>query len=658
MRKNYIKKESEELKMELTITNAEITSLEETEKNEIDKEIDRIINQHKNNRYEVNRLVFESVAALTQSENYSNELNSQGILKRFWGGITGKNRKLQQKISQNLAAAQYASQQTLQKLAEQNLMSFELITAVNNKLNSSIIQVEREINNIYGTLVTFFKQAKSDIIQLENRVEKLERNVKLLNWQNSIEYQIWNGIEYSDLDDIAKIVCITRDFYDITKAKWTTSDLLLLKSAMSSINISPRSEVSYRSFIFGVSKRAELIDKLFEGLQLNEVEKYPQYIAITAGIKKNNLLETDEKYLVDNTMEIMEKHSCQLSENEIREDIVNIYERDKANIDIDSKICAYDLILEILYNMEEIKEIQYVSSLEEKLREAEMLFSVYDTEQLIPLLEELISYGVTKAKYMMALLYETGCAGLKRDDEKSDKLLEECISEEYLPAKARKIIPCFGNIDDEKCKTDLPLIVDELEEMAISDKFACYECARAFVFGKFENMENYQKAIDYFEKSPLVLGYYGIAKRYDNGEGVDKDYKISLSYYLKAANMGYNLAEYAVAYAYEKGFGTDKYPKLAFEYYKKAYEHGNRSAINRYAWCLTNSFGTDNDYNLVFQLYKEGESVNDVVCIFNMGWCYYYGIGVGKDLVKAKEYVKRAADMGNEWAQNKFKEWF
>lgn len=82
--------------MELTITNAEITSLEETEKNEIDKEIDRIINQHKNNRYEVNRLVFESVAALTQSENYSNELNSQGILKRFWGGITWQNRKLQQ----------------------------------------------------------------------------------------------------------------------------------------------------------------------------------------------------------------------------------------------------------------------------------------------------------------------------------------------------------------------------------------------------------------------------------------------------------------------------------------------------------------------------------------------------------------------------------
>ena len=264
MRKNYIKKESEELKMELTITNAEITSLEETEKNEIDKEIDRIINQHKNNRYEVNRLVFESVAALTQSENYSNELNSQGILKRFWGGITGKNRKLQQKIDNGLARAQYASQRTLKKLAEQNLMSFELITAVNNKLNSSIIEVEQEINKIYGTLVIFFKQTRSDIIQLENRVNRLEKNVKLLNWQNSIEYQMWNGIEYSELDTISKIACIVEDFYMITDGAWTTSDLLLLKTAMGTIGLECKEIVEYRDIIWGLHNNHEACEKVFK----------------------------------------------------------------------------------------------------------------------------------------------------------------------------------------------------------------------------------------------------------------------------------------------------------------------------------------------------------------------------------------------------------
>lgn len=109
--------------------------LSENVRNEIDSEIDKIIERHKNNRYEINKLVFESVAALTSSENYSNELASQGILKRFWGGITGKNKALQAEINRNQAVAQYASQQSLQKLAEQNLMSFELITAVNNKLN-------------------------------------------------------------------------------------------------------------------------------------------------------------------------------------------------------------------------------------------------------------------------------------------------------------------------------------------------------------------------------------------------------------------------------------------------------------------------------------------------------------------------------------------
>lgn len=74
------------------------------------------------------------------------------------------------------------------------VMSFELITAVNNKLNDSMIAVEKEINTIYGTMLEFFKRSRADIMRLETRVERLERNVDLLNWQNSIEYQMYNGV--------------------------------------------------------------------------------------------------------------------------------------------------------------------------------------------------------------------------------------------------------------------------------------------------------------------------------------------------------------------------------------------------------------------------------------------------------------------------------
>lgn len=67
----------------------------------IDKEIDSIISRHKNNRYEINRLVFQSMTALTTSENCSDELHSQGFFKRLWGGITGKNRELQNRIDRS-----------------------------------------------------------------------------------------------------------------------------------------------------------------------------------------------------------------------------------------------------------------------------------------------------------------------------------------------------------------------------------------------------------------------------------------------------------------------------------------------------------------------------------------------------------------------------
>ena len=170
------------------------------EKTELNAEIDRIIEAHKNNRQEINRLVFESVSAMTAADEADEELSSKGFFSRLWGSITGSNQRLQNKINKNRAAAQYASQQTLQKLAEQNLMSFDLITAVNNKLNAFLTAVDSEFRNIYDGLAKFLRHNKNELARLETRLEKVERNVNLLTWQNSIEYQEFNGEEYIDMD--------------------------------------------------------------------------------------------------------------------------------------------------------------------------------------------------------------------------------------------------------------------------------------------------------------------------------------------------------------------------------------------------------------------------------------------------------------------------
>lgn len=131
---------------ELNIINSEVVTVED--KDFFNNQIDLIINQHKNNRQTINRLVFDSIACLTDADRASNTLRNKGFFKRLIGNFTGSNKKIESDIDNNRGKAQYLAQQTLQKLAEQNLLSFDLISAVNNKLNNHIEMVNNEFEQI------------------------------------------------------------------------------------------------------------------------------------------------------------------------------------------------------------------------------------------------------------------------------------------------------------------------------------------------------------------------------------------------------------------------------------------------------------------------------------------------------------------------------
>lgn len=654
--------------MELMIGTVEVKNLPETQKNEIDKEVDRIIELHKKNRYEINRLVFESVSALTESENYSNELNSQTSIQRFWGGITGKNKKLQQNIDHELAKAQYASQRTLQKLAEQNLMSFELIAAVNNKLNSSIIEIESEINKVYGTLITFFKQTRSDLVQLENRVDRLERNVNLLNWQNSIQYQMWNGIEYSELDTVSQIVCIVKDFCEITKLQWTTSDLLLLKSALASIGISSKDVLSYKLFIDSIVDNNKLLDRLFEKNCLNNIEKYPDIVPLAASVRKKKLLMTTEKNIVETVGLVLCEKGVEVNYEDITSELLEIFERRDAKINCNSSLPVYDFILEILFNIVAIDEIHKNESREQRIKEAENLFSIYDTERLFPLLEELISKGIVKAKYIMALLCETGCIAYPMNEELCEELLNQCIEAEYLPAKVHSLLKT-KKVDDRFLK-EIPSLMDDLIECAdVGDMFACEELARVYLqydVLKIDKHDAMNKAIYYFEKAPLVLRYYHIALRYEIGDAYERDYLEAISFYKKSASMGYGLANYRIAELYNNMMidndddeDEDTEKKIA-EYYAEASRCACWGALEKIAKTAIDVAKKAGDYDIeeepsffIAQVMSESGITEGYLYL---GLCYEYGRGTDIDLEKAKEYYEKAADEGNNAAKRKLRE--
>ena len=568
MRKNYIKKESEELKMELTITNAEITSLEETEKNEIDKEIDRIINQHKNNRYEVNRLVFESVAALTQSENYSNELNSQGILKRFWGGITGKNRKLQQKIDNGLARAQYASQRTLKKLAEQNLMSFELITAVNNKLNSSIIEVEQEINKIYGTLVIFFKQTRSDIIQLENRVNRLEKNVKLLNWQNSIEYQMWNGIEYSELDTISKIACIVEDFYMITDGAWTTSDLLLLKTAMGTIGLECKEIVEYRDIIWGLHNNPEACEKVFKDKLSNKNLSAWETI-VAAGVNWLNKLSDSENYVVSCMSDCMKLNGIEEDDEVITRSLLDNYMEKQLGIRKDAGITLYDFVIEILYNIEQLKFLPSKTQ-QERMKDAENEFLSGNHDDAFRHITDLAEEGCGRAMYLLGEYYRWGygyCIGVDVDEEKGFEWQKKGADAGDVLAKLNT-----SYIYDYDS--------DERKKIQGGHWRSMYKLGKYYYKGKLVEQNNFA-ALKWFLRaadlgSADAMGYIGLM--YDWGYALQKSKTEAVRWYKKGAEAGadFSMRNYAIT-LYE-GWVSEPDKEEAKKWYQKAAEHGYEDA--------------------------------------------------------------------------------
>jgi len=324
--------------------------LTQEEKAELGKNIDSLIDSHKQNRQAINRLVFESVAAMTEADSAATELSRKGTLSRWIGGITGSNQKLQNAINKNRSVAQYAAQQTLQKLAEQNLLTVDLIAAVNNKLNASLNNVDKEFVKIYDALVKFFRDNRVELEKFKDRLEKVEQDVDLLKWQNTIEDQEFEGKEYTDLDNISKIVCLTRDFYEITKGKWTTADLLLLKSAMRTIEVKPKEKVNYLDSIKEIAYNDALKDKLLGGVEIQRIEE-PGYLVSMSALIKLEACRTEEKSTVDTISDFLKENRVTIDKDKICEALTKKYLANEAYVDINKDIECYDFVLDLLYNL-------------------------------------------------------------------------------------------------------------------------------------------------------------------------------------------------------------------------------------------------------------------------------------------------------------------
>lgn len=636
--------------------------LSETERTELDTTIDSLIAAHKNNRQEINRLVFESVSAMTMGEDYERQLANKKGLRRFLGGITGSNKRLQDKINSRRAAVQYASQQTLQRLAEQNLMSFDLITAVNNKLNASVATVEGEINQIYAALVKFFKQSRSDVMQLENRLERLERNVNLLNWQNSIEYQMLNGVEYSELDDTAKIVCLVRDFYDITKGEWTTADLLLLKTAMSTIGILPRETIDYFGFINAVAYDGQLSEYLLGGKQMVQLPE--PYMAPLLGIKKLELLDGEERFLVDAVMETLSEHGVESGRESLCGNLTRRYLKQESQINTEVQINHYDLMIELLFDLQMAEGSDILTlpgddvhidledeaiKLEKDFQKAARLFKNCQLKEAHPLLTELSEKGYARANALLYWLLLDGYEGLPSNVEVSHEYATKGYQAGDVICTLQYALFCI-EIQDERvnlCAKYKPLL-QELAEAG--DVFAIYMLGICYL-NQTDEPRDHTKALKLLidaARQNFYRAFYGIALRYYNGDGVEKSLENALLWLQEAMSFPQFLK--VIEVTADILYDSEKYEE-AFELYMKYIEKGGESPFNRVGYMYDNGRGVSQDYSKALEYYLKAGDSGYGGGYTNAGYMYDKGRGVPTDLQKAAECFMKAAELGNDTGQ-------
>ncbi len=615
--------------VELTIADSSVLTTEEQA--DLSKRIDALIAAHKNNRQEINRLVFESVSAMTTGEDYERQLSNKRGLRRLFGSITGSNKRLQDKINSSRAAAQYTAQCTLQKLAEENLMTFDLITAVNNKLNASMTAVEGELNQVYAALLQFFKQSRSDVLQLGQRVDRLEQNVNLLNWQNSIEYQVFNGTEYIDLDDTAKIICLVRAFYDITQGQWTTMDLLLLKSAMGTIGISPREKIDYYHFIQTVSNNAQLRSKLLGEKQLYGVPE--NYLVPLLSMKKLALLDNEEAFIVGTIEESLTDAGVPADRQSIEGKLLTKYMAQEAHVDLTTQVPHYDLILELLFNLqnaensgllhtqEEIKALEEAPDLTETAEQeaAEAPLDPEDAEEVNTPVDE------APAQASPYLKIPELCKRV-RDGKNISGILRDALS-----CRLR------GQFDQE---------------------FTCYQ-------------EVVRKAYDNTDKG---TAYNNLAYMYGSGDYVSADPYKAFEYYEMAAKLGNDIGKFNLGICYLTGLGTE--PNIEQGKYWLGQIQKDSSINERAENILSHCFNQRDNLNSLFTIglfastrndlnrcwkdenyieeiafYKtdmQGNSdIRKALSYNNMGYLYENGLGVPQDHTKAFEYYYEAAKLNN-----------
>lgn len=403
---------------------------------------------------------------------------------------------------------------------------------------------------------------------------------------------------------------------DLAKIReWRTSDLLLLKTAMSTIDISPRGNIRYYDFIDRVAGDEKLLTKLLGG---KHIQRLPEtYLVPLLGIKKLELLDTDEAYIVDTVENSLQSAGVSADRHKLENNLVQNYVAQEAQVNLDTEVNNYDLTMEMLFNLRsaedsglfqeevvpEVQEVEPAEQIEENAKAAEQEaaeklaeegkaaeeeFLKANFEDSVPQLEELSEKGYARANAMLFWAYYFGYEDYPSDPQKALEYVKK--GSDAADPICGLLYAAYSDISQaekleqfRKLRPQVRKMADAKDDLAILAFGACYFHDQQY--------EDAQKYLDQYEKAGGVLAYemLGLMQQY-----IQKKGKTALTYYEKAVKNKFYYAYVLMGDLYSYG-EQDMWVRLSLEIsscdcvvkridsYKKAVEHNQAEGAHKMA---------------------------------------------------------------------------
>lgn len=618
----------------------------------INKSIENAIQIFREDKFVINKLVFDSIELLASAEEAQKELKSKNFMQSFLGVITGANNKLRDKISNNLIQSHYLAELTLKKLMEEHLVSLDLIYSINRKLNLIRENLTGDINNLYSIIESYVESTNK-------RINNLEANDKFFKWFLTLPDREFNGCSYIQLDNLSKLVCLARDFFDKTKKNWDDDDLLLLKGALRKLDINPNDKINFLDSILTIYNDSNLRSKYFDCISIDDTENNSLLVTPLV-LNKLNKFYDDEYFLLNTCKEFLKSklNNYTIIRNYIQEYIFYRY-----YIDIDRPIEMYDFLIELISNLNylsqeknimidgdldhyqsytKIKIEEYASELyfeginfkmdKDYLQAYEYLhksyengnldsiyplaellfdenFDLYNVNDAINLCEKGISSGQYDCAYLLGYAYDYG-KGIEVNKDLAEKNYQICIDN------------------------------SENKELISNSKF---ELA-GILWSKASDQNDMNNIIKLYEDAINNTNFkamYILGDKYYRGDKIEQDYDLAMFYFRMAARYNYGRAEFNIGKMYELGLGIIKSYEKAIEWYKLASTHGEVKALESMGdvyWDKKEFIKAFKLYNMAYENY---EDKNDAVLVMlRIGFLYFHGLGVDKNRAKALEWLE------------------